>query len=1098
MALLGALAFVVALLFASVVTAQEDPSASSEVEEEEDDEGIELLELHRCADLQSMAERAAEARTEHGKPGAVRRIQALDFQCDPMVCAAPEMKKSLLKVLDLCVGTAWPEDEEEATAIRLAIVKRLKTTGFFEDVKVKPPEKVPGGVRLTIETRGATVIRSVEYHGNWPLLESEVEKRLQLRRGQILSDDRTSLKVQQASVEDLYALNGFYDTRVRIEESRTVGENLVDINVQIEKGRELEVTRVVVGGHKVFKYSKIRGLLLEPIGWFGSYTEAALKKGIEGILKEYRDRGYFRARVVDRWINPNYVEGTVEVRLEIDEGPRWKMEFVGNSYFSREELLEATTFQTSGYVDKVEIARSIEAIQDLYETAGFFFTHVQAQEVKLSPERRTIDFKITEGASGEVQEIVFEGNEHVEDRELLEVMKTRAYGVFGSGTLQRNGIESDLAQIVNLYQSRGYLRARAPSWSMKVSEDGGEYDLTIRLKEGPQTLVEEISVVDNQILSSEEILKKIQLKNGDPFSLGELERDLGRVIQLYKPWGYPQIQVGAECSEDGKNWKECALPSVKSSCIPRDRGARKKAGLCGDGLVNREMTCRRTLPERGCFPRGGIQGSRVFVRLKVSEGRQMRVGEIFLQGNFRTRAHVIFDSVPIKKGDLFVFDNVHEGQRELRSLGLFESISIKHIGFQEDAISERSESNLISLVITVEELPARFWDLRLDFSTRQLLQDDSGLLITLESALAENNLLGYGNSVQFKLRTALDVFQVQEALNLSNISNDNVQSYTDRFRRLDFLAATELVFFDPRSILFRSELTVTGFYTLDLLGAEIFTLDKEEIGLRASVRDRFTKRLVGQLSLEQKRTATRLREDGPRNADGARLFGPRRDSTVLGPTVFYDRRDSPLNPKNGYFLETSLDLAFDFLFGTGTNFMKWSGSYSHFWTFFKTLTLGYGWTLGYARPLLDAEIIPQDERFQVVGGTGLRGFANNGIGPRNPTVFQSIGGELLALNHLEVRYPLFKDLKIYGSQFLDTGILVDCRENLEPRESLAPGKRISCLDDVGVEDIRTSAGIGISWLALDQIPFSLYYGMVLDRQLGEGFGDFQLSFGSSF
>jgi outer membrane protein insertion porin family len=987
-------------------------------------------------------------------------------------------------------------DLEDARELVNAARKRLERTGLFEAVVVRCKE-VEGGLAVTFKANAAQIIRQIEYVNTSPLLESEVAKRLQLRRGQAMPTNQKDLEERLDSIRDLYRqAEGLYDTQVTLRRSPVPGSNLLDLEVVIERGRELKVNRVVIGGHTVFRYNRLRSLLLEPIGWFGAYRDAAFKEGIELILQEYRKEGYFQARVVDKAVITDVAAGTVELRLELSEGAAWDVEFVGNRDLSASELRQKTTFLNSGYVDRVEIERSAQELEALYETTGYFFARVEPRESRDATGRNRLTFQIAEGARGEIRSIRFEGASALSESELLDQIQTSTYGLLSGGTLQRKELQADLGQIVAAYQARGYLQAQAPSWRLEVSPEGDAYDLTIQVREGPQTRLAQIALEGNLGLSDEAILETLESRDGEVLSLERLTNDQGRILQFYRAKGWPLANVKAMCSDDQRRWGPCEAPSLSAECFPED-----PEDLCEGDFAARQLTCRRVRQSPDCRPAGGLKGERAWVRFQVTEGERLKVGEIFLRGNFRTRPHVILDSLSFQSGDDFSPVALYESQSELRRIGLFEAVSIETIGLSEDdVIAQITRQNRVVIVIQVEELPARFLDVRFGFETRNLLQDNASLIGRTEAALVENNLLGYGMGVQLKLQAALDLLQIIDLADPTSVLNT-----LECVQCLDWFLAAEALYFDPRSIFWRAEWTVSAFYSLDLIGVETFSLEKEEFGARTSVRKQLQERLVGQLSLEQSWTSTRNREEDPRNAAGERLFSPQRVLTKPALKLTYDKRNSPLNPTRGYYLEFTPELAFDFLFDSGTNYFKVSGGGSQFWTWFRSLTLAYGLRFGYAAPLLGAQAVPEDELFRL-GGTGsLRGFGLNSVGPLSSNLFQARGGEFLLRAHGELRFPLFRELDIYGVYFLDGGFLVDCRAEVSPLNPLGASERVGCLTDLFTtgkssrnEYLRGSSGLGVRWLLLGQIPVVLDYGLILDRQLGEPFGDLQFNVGYNF
>ena len=1080
-------------------------------------------------------------------PQAGGRIQSLSVECDLAMCSDPSRVASLVSLMDICVGA--PDARELLNAAR----RRLLDTQFFELVTFRL-RKVPGGSDVSIKMKAATVVREIEYEGHPPLLASDVERRIQLRRGSRFPDDPQELEQRKESVAVLYEQNGYYGTRVKITpvhvgkpqlertlcdigltglECRTEAKpgglsQLVDVTISIEKGRELEVERVVLGGHRVFAYQDLRALLLEPIGLFGSFTDQALKAGIKNILDAYRQRGFYRARVVDRAVIKRVEQGTVEIRLELDEGPRWELEFLGNKAFPKEDLEEQVTFSDSGYVDKVEIRRTIEALRSFYETAGYYFAKVQGRERVIDDNNRQITFEVREGQRFEIKDLRIVGDEAIPEETLLAALRTSAYNLFATGGfLQRAEIEADLGTLVSLYRREGYLSARVPNWEIALDKATSQLSLGVFVDEGVQTVVRQVFIrqtdaggdlLEEPPLSNERLARQLVLRSEEPFSRNKLNDDLGRIIQAYHRRGYPRVEVEAQCRQqqvpggDKPDWGDCELPSINEACFARESRDSLdwcEPGPCGQGQEGQSediqvWCCQRANPQMDCSLGNGLEGSQVDIRVKIEPGPYKEVSDIFVRGNFRTRGSVILDEMPLRPGDRFDRTLLYEGQSNLRSLGLFEAVTIEPIGLKDDFISVNSASRRVALVIVVEEADSQFLEFRFGGESRNLLEDNSKFILTVEGAWVDKNPLGFGLGYQLNLRSAVDVLEVSS---VADSLGDGLDPFLTQAGGLDFLVAAEAIYFDPRFSFFgllpRIEMSITLFWTLDLLGFENNDLDKEELGARVSLRKDLKKEVLEglsvQLSLERSLSTTRSRSQDPRSLGGDRLFGPRiAETKVIFSPVLDRRKKEKLNPTHGYLLNFSMEYAFDFL-GSPTEYLKLNTSWSQYFTYFKNLTLAYGLQVGRALPLGQTELLPADERFRLGGTNSLRGFRDDGVGPLTID-FAPLGGELLLLGHTELRFPLLKEADIFGVYFVDSGVLVDCRENGQvfSESDYATLARKGCLDDITTRDLRTSAGLGIRWLVAGRIPLALDYGIILNRRIGEEFGNLNLNVGYIF
>jgi outer membrane protein insertion porin family len=130
---------------------------------------------------------------------------------------------------------------------------------------------------------------------------------------------------------------------------------------------------------------------------------------------------------------------------------------------------------------------------------------------------------------------------------------------------------------------------------------------------------------------------------------------------------------------------------------------------------------------------------------------------------------------------------------------------------------------------------------------------------------------------------------------------------------------------------------------------------------------------------------------------------------------------------------------------------------------------------GFAKGLDDQIVIPS-ERFFAGGGTTIRGFQQNGVGPMD-FFGNALGGEAVFIANNEIRFPIIHIFD--GVGFLDIGNVYAKISDFNPFE------------------VRKSAGVGLRV----RTPFFLLradYGWKLDRRPGERPGGFFFSIGQAF
>ena len=124
-----------------------------------------------------------------------------------------------------------------------------------------------------------------------------------------------------------------------------------------------------------------------------------------------------------------------------------------------------------------------------------------------------------------------------------------------------------------------------------------------------------------------------------------------------------------------------------------------------------------------------------------------------------------------------------------------------------------------------------------------------------------------------------------------------------------------------------------------------------------------------------------------------------------------------------------------------------------------------------------------------LGGQSLRGFADNGVGPRDENAKQkdgSIGGKFMAAGTVSLGFPLGlpEEYQIRGRLFSDFGLVTgtDPKSNIDVRDSHL---------------IRVSAGVGLTWVSPFG-PLAVDVALPIQKDKDDQTELFNFSVGTSF
>ena len=203
---------------------------------------------------------------------------------------------------------------------------------------------------------------------------------------------------------------------------------------------------------------------------------------------------------------------------------------------------------------------------------------------------------------------------------------------------------------------------------------------------------------------------------------------------------------------------------------------------------------------------------------------------------------------------------------------------------------------------------------------------------------------------------------------------------------------------------------------------------------------------------------------------------------ALSQRLTYDDRDSVIEPTHGlmYWFDTEVSG-----FGGDSQYVSGRTGASYYYPIFDQVVFNtlaeVGAIEGYSN-----EDVAINERYYL-GGTTMRGFEQAGLGPRDISTNDSLGGNRFYRGSMEFSFPvgLPEELGIKGHAFSDVGSVfeVDGVDN-DPNA-------------VDEHALRASVGLGISWRSPFG-PIRIDYSEPVSQESYDEEENFQFNFGTRF
>lgn len=547
---------------------------------------------------------------------------------------------------------------------------------------------------------------------------------------------------------------------------------------------------------------------------------------------------------------------------------------------------------------------------------------------------RVLGAESTELASPLIDEITFEGNRSLSDRELRDAMRLRQPSPLRPLSRPRfpgpDFLAGDLDEIVLRYREAGYPLAEIVEAIITYDTKGTEVDIHVRLDEGP--LVR---------------LRTLRIDAPPPGREGEL-RDL--------------VELGP-----GEVLAEAKLAAGR---VALERF-----------YVDRGFGLTRVLRETR------LDGDRADVVFRIVPGPEVRVDSIYVEPMEQTRRDAVRRELTLGEGDLLTPKGLLESRRRLLDSGIFRSVRV---------VPEYSDSSAATVTLAVSAREKRrYW---------------------------VGGGAGYSSADQLRILSEWGVRNLSGQGRRLSGTGDLYYSFDPDFREGGVSFQEGLVrldYFEPRLFRTRNRASVGGYlrwiqeetFHERIFGYSLTALREISLTARASV------------ALETRVVSTTEAGVEPRYTTRFLRFG-----------LLEDRRDNPFDPGAGRYLQGQVEYAGGLLGGTN-EFARTIASWRGYAANRAGVVLAGRVHAGFIEPIssgvdsndsLRVARVPWEERFRLGGSNTIRGYGENEVGRINADG-EPIGGLLLFLGNVEVRFPLFWVVR--GGLFLDAGnVWADPRE----------------------------------------------------------------------
>lgn len=776
--------------------------------------------------------------------------------------------------------------------------------------------------------------------------------------------------------------------------------------------------------------------------------------GVYGSFSQVGETLSIDARVVDafgqRPPKPVFVvrEGLINILPAVDElVERIAAELVKQETIAAIEVRGAKVLDDDVVLMRLGVQKGdpynpgqlSEEMKRVYELGYFEDVQVLVDDL---PEGKRVIFQVEE--KPRVQAITVEGNEELDDEDVLAVMSTKTGGVLNPSLLAE-----DLGRIRELYKKEGFYLAEVEH--EVVSTEDLQSRLVIKVVEGQELYITDVRIKGAEALDEDDVKDELALAERGALSwiTGSgvlrqelLERDTAAIEAYYANRGFmdvrvaqPEVTYGEEgisivfTVEEGPRYKVGEIlfrgdlleapEALKDLTAMDDLKAEEeffnRSTLRDDAqaLTDHYTNYGYAFAETDTTINKNDNELTIDVTYFMAKNQLVRIRRVTLEGNTKTRDNVIRRNMDLADGDVFSGKGLRRSSEKLTKLDFFETVDLETV--------PTGDPGALDLKVKVKEKSTGMITGGVGYS--------SSSRFFVSGKVLERNLFGLGYYLGFS-----GAFSGDDTLYNLSFFNPSVWD-TKLGWGLDAYIAEE---------------TYNDF-------------DKETQGGR--VKFSYPIGEYSRLFWNYRLDFYTLTDIGDDASDSIREHEGDNISSVIELAALRDSTNRRMNPSSGSVNKLSLEHGGGVL-GGDDDYIKTVFETNWFWEpFFEEHVLHLRGQFGYLFENFGGDV-PVFERFYLGGINTIRGYPLRHVAPIDSDTEDFIGGNKSFFSNVEYIFPLESEFGLLGLVFFDIG---NAWEE----------------DNWNLSDLKKSVGGGLRWFSPFG-PLRLEYGYALNEVYDQG------------
>ena len=364
--------------------------------------------------------------------------------------------------------------------------KRLMKQGLFAQAQIKV-EKIAGNkVWLEFALRTQPRISEINYYGVKKGEQEELQERLQLMKGNQITQNIVNRAVQ--IIEKYFDDKGFGNATVKIdlrEDLSKQNEMIVDIN--INKNNKVKVHKIYLTGNEVLTDKAIKKAMKKTneknniLELFNQkkFVETDYHDDLNRIIEKYNEEGYRDAKIVADSV-VKFDEKTVDVYITVDEGKKYYIKdinWVGNTLYSSQELSNVLGILPGEVYNQKLLSKRLseddDAVSNYYMNKGYLFYQLVPIEKNIVGDSIDLELRMFEGPQARINKVVINGNDRLYEKVVRRELRIKPGELFSKDDLMRS-----LREIAQT----GHFNPENMQPDIRPNEENGTVDIVLDLE----------------------------------------------------------------------------------------------------------------------------------------------------------------------------------------------------------------------------------------------------------------------------------------------------------------------------------------------------------------------------------------------------------------------------------------------------------------------------------------------------------------------------------------------------------------------------------------------------------------------------------------